>query len=173
MKRRACVLMLVILGLPLWSQGTESKPQPGRLLNQAELEKALPATVYFSGQTATVQLRNSGGVRSADGKLTIFVMVDSGGYSSALRERYQFYILSDSAVEFDGKRLSAGAYGAGFLEEPGLIVMDLGGKEILREQSKLDPEMKRPRPLQVKADHTAGDYRLYLGRAFVVFHQLK
>jgi hypothetical protein len=95
-------------------------------------------------------------------------MVDASGYSTGMRERYQFYILSDVAIDVGGKRLPAGAYGAGFLADKGLEVMDLGGTEIFHAPVQRDAAMERPRPLQVTAADN-GRYRLYLGRDYVEF----
>ena len=141
------------------------------VLPAAELQPLIPPTVYFSGQVATVQLRNGGGVRGTNGKLTIFVMVDSGGYSSGLRERYQFYLLTDTEIEIAGKRLPAGAYGGGFMGGTGLEVMDLGGRELFHAPTAHDAGLARPRPLQVVAGGS-GSFRLYLGRDFVEFRQI-
>jgi hypothetical protein len=142
------------------------------VLNAAQIQAAFPATVYFSGQVTTVQLRNAGGVRWSEGKQTLFAMVDAGGYSSGMRERYQFYILNDVPIDIDGKRLPAGAYGAGFLVDKGFEVMDIGGTELFHAPVQHDAAMQRPRPLQVTV---AGDghYRLCLGRDYVEFSASK
>jgi hypothetical protein len=116
-----------------------------------------------------VQMRNSSGVRWAQSKQTLFAMVDVSGYSSAVRSKYQFYILTDEPVQIADHTLSPGAYGAGFLDSGGLVVMDLGGNELFHSAYSSDPELKRPRPLQVVAESNRGEYRLYLGRNFVSF----
>lgn len=141
------------------------------VLKPAELQSLIPPTVYFSGQVTTVQMRNSGGVRGSGGKLTLFAMVDSGGYSSGLSDRYQFYLLTDTALEMDGKHVPPGAYGGGFLKGPGLELMDLGGDELFHAPVQHDGAMARPRPLQVIAGTAPGEYRLYLGRDYIAFRQ--
>jgi hypothetical protein len=165
--KRVVFFLLLLLPLMGTMSAQQAKQQNG-VLNPSQLQALLPATVYFSGQTATVQLRNAGGVRWSEGKQTLFVMVDAGGYSTGMRERYQFYILSDVSVEIDGKRLPAGAYGAGFLADKGFELMDLGGTEIFHGAVQHDSAMERPRPLQVTAAGN-GHYRLYLGREYVEF----
>src|SRR5580658_166853 len=120
------VVLLLLLFLPL--MGAQTANQQTGVLNPSQIQALIPATVYFSGQMATVQLRNAGGVRWSEGKQTLFSMVDASGYSTGMRERYQFYILSDVPVEIGGKHLPAGAYGAGFLADKGLEVMDIGGR---------------------------------------------
>jgi hypothetical protein len=163
------VLLLVALLLPLTGiTSAQVANQAMGVLNQSQVQSLFPATVYFSGQMATVQIRNAGGVRWSEGKQTLFAMVDASGYSSGMREKYQFYILSDVPVEIGGKHLSAGAYGAGFLADQGFEVMDLGGTELFHTAVQHDAGMQRPRPLQVTASG-AGRYRLYLGRDYVEF----
>ncbi len=163
------VLLLCLLLLPLTARANAQTPnqKPG-VLDAAQIQSLFPASVYFSGQSATVQLRNAGGVRWAEGKQTLFGIVDTGGYSSGVRDRYQFYILTDVPVEIGGKRLAPGAYGAGFLNGPGFEVMDLGSAELFHAPTQHDAGMQRPRPLQVIAGQN-GHYRLYLGRDFVEF----
>jgi hypothetical protein len=94
-------------------------------------------------------------------------MVDAGGYSSGMRDRYQSYILTDVSIDIDGKHLPPGAYGAGFLADQGFEVTGLGGKELFHAAVQHDSEMRRRRPLQVTS--AANYYRLYLGRDFVEF----
>lgn len=162
------VVLLILLLLPLGAMSAQTANQQTGVLNAAQMQALFPASVYFSGQTATVQLRNAGGVRWSEGKQTLFGMVDAGGYSSGMREKYQFYILSDVSIDIAGKRLPAGAYGAGFLTDKGLEVMDMGGTELFHAAVKHDAAMQRPRPLQV-TDGGNGSYRLYLGRDYVDF----
>lgn len=166
MRRVVFVLLLLVSFV-----GTMSAQAPGQqtgVLNPTQIQALFPASVYFSGQMATTQLRNAGGVRWSEGKQTLFAMVDAGGYSTGMREKYQFYILSDVPVEIAGKHLPAGAYGAGFLADKGFEVMDIGGNELFHAAVQHDAAMQRPRPLQV-TEAVNGHYRLYLGRDFVEF----
>ena len=158
--------------LPACAQVLSQSSSAATVLQPAQLQSLIPATVYFSGQIAPVQIRNSAAVRSAAGKLTIFAMVDAGGYSSGVRERYQFYVLTDTAIEVNGKRLPAGAYGGGFINPAGFEVMDLGGNELFHTPTIHDAALKRPHPLEILEDSHAGEYRLYIGRDYVVFRQM-
>ena len=165
--KRVVFLLLLLSPLMLTVSAQTASRQTG-VLSPTQIQALFPATVYFSGQMTTVQLRNTGGVRWSEGKQTLFGMVDSGGYSSGMRERYQFYILSDVSIDIGGKRLPAGAYGAGFLADKGFEVMDLGGTEIFHAPVRHDAAMQRPRPLQMTAAGN-GRYRLCLGRDYVEF----
>jgi len=133
--------------------------------------KIFPEHVFFRGQSAPVQFRNSGGVHFADDLYVLAGMVDSSGYSTAIKEKYQAYLLNEVTLEVSGQTLKPGAYGIGFLNGGKFVVMDLGANDVLQAASQHDAEMKRPMPLQVVAAATAGSYRLYAGRDYVEFRR--
>jgi len=144
------------------------------VLASAEVgNKLLPEKVFFRGQIAPVQARNTGGVRYADGFLIFAGLVDSSGYSTGIREKYQAYLINEVPMEIGGQTLKPGAYGIGFLEGGKFVVMDIGANDILQASSVKDTEMKRPVPLQFTAGSGAGNYRLYHGRDYVEFHRAK
>jgi hypothetical protein len=133
--------------------------------------KIFPERVFFRGQSAPVQFRNSGGVHFADDLYVLAGMVDSSGYSTGIREKYQAYLLNEVTLEIAGQTLKPGAYGIGFLNGGKFVVMDLGANDVIQAASQHDADMKRPVPLQVVASATAGTYRLYAGRDYVEFHR--
>jgi hypothetical protein len=133
--------------------------------------KIFPERVFFRGQSAPVQFRNSGGVHFADDLYVLAGMVDSSGYSTGIREKYQAYLLSEVTLEIAEQTLKPGAYGIGFLNGGKFVVMDLGANDLIQAASQHDADMKRPVPLQVVASATAGTYRLYAGRDYVEFHR--
>ncbi len=139
-----------------------------RLLTAGELEAVIPATVFFRGQRATVQLRNAAGIRFADGLLMFAVKVDTGGYSSGIAERYQDYLVTESPLRFGSKVLPPGAYGIGFVPE-GMVVMDLGARTLMTLPSINDDKLRRPSPLQIVEAEAGGKYRIYSGRTYVSF----
>jgi hypothetical protein len=147
---------------------------PGKevILKAADLTtRILPATVFFRGQSAPTQLRNSGGVHFADGAYVLVAMVDSSGYSSGIREKYQAYLLTEVPLEIGGQQLPAGAYGFGFINGGKFVVMDLGAHDVFQISSQRDADLKRPVPMQVVAGASDGAYRLYAGRDYVEFHR--
>jgi hypothetical protein len=153
---------------------TNSAPVKEGILTAADVgNKLLPEKVFFRGQIAPVQARNTGGVRYADGFLVFAGLVDSSGYSTALREKYQAYLINEVSVEIGGQTLKPGAYGIGFLEGNKFVVMDIGANDVLQAASEKDTEMKRPVPLQFAAASGAGNYRLYHGRDYIEFHRAK
>jgi hypothetical protein len=154
----------------------QDKPAPATaakplgLLQKTELEKLIPPSVYFQGQAATVQVRNSGGVRFSPTALMFVVKVDTGGYSTSIQERYQDYLITETPLLLGessaAKTLPAGAYGVGFVAD-GLVVMDIGGNTIFTIPTQTDADLRRPSPLQVLS-HTP-TFRLYSGRTYVTF----
>jgi hypothetical protein len=133
--------------------------------------KIFPERVFFRGQVAPAQLRNTGGVHFADDFYVLAGLVDSSGYSTGIKEKYQAYLLNEVTMEISGQTLKPGAYGFGFLNGGKFVVMDLAANDVLQAASQHDAEIKRPIPLQVVASPTAGSYRLYVGRDFVEFHR--
>src|SRR5207302_1390819 len=85
--------------------------------------KIFPERVFFRGQSAPVQFRNSGGVHFADDLFVLAGMVDSSGYSTAIKEKYQVYLLNEVTLEIGGQTLKPGAYGIGFLNGGTFVVM--------------------------------------------------
>jgi hypothetical protein len=180
MKLYRCLLLLAVALLAaavspaLPQSAANSAPAKESLLTPAEVgNKLLPEKVFFRGQIAPVQARNTGGVRYADGFLVFAGLVDNSGYSTGIREKYQAYFINEVPVEIGGQTLKPGAYGVGFLEGNKFVVMDLGANDVLQAASTKDKEMKRPVPLQFVAGAAAGTYRLYHGRDYVEFHRAK
>ena len=99
--------------------------------------------------------------------------MDSSGYSTEIRQKYQGYLLSEVVLEIQGQRLSVGAYGVGFLNGGRFVVMDLGAHDVIQVDSSRDTEIKRPVPLQVAGTSTVGKYRLYFGRDFVELNRAR
>jgi hypothetical protein len=153
---------------------SNSTPAKEAVLTAADVgTKLLPEKVFFRGQIAPVQARNTGGIRYADGFLVFAGLVDSSGYSTGIREKYQAYLINEVPIEIGGQTLKPGGYGIGFLEGNKFVVMDIGANDILQTASVKDTEMKRPVPLQFTAGSGAGNYRLYHGRDYVEFHRAK
>src|SRR5713101_211810 len=170
-------LPLVVLSFPLrhlHAVRADNPPAAGKeaILKAADITpKIFPERVFFRGQSAPVQFRNSGGVHFADDFYVLAGLVDSSGYSTAIREKYQGYLLNEVTLEIGGQTLKPGAYGFGFLNGGKFVIMDLAANDLVQAASQRDAEMKRPVPLQVAASSTAGGYRLYVGRDYVEFRR--
>ena len=162
-------LVALSLSLPAKTYAAADASSGATVLNAADAAKAIPATVFFRGQVASVQARNSGGVKLPDGMLVLCTLVDTSGYSTAVQQKYQAYFITEVPLAINGQTVKPGAYGVGFIEGTKFIVMDLGAHDLFTTAGNRDSALKRPTPLQVLADTTPGQYRLYINRNYVVF----
>jgi hypothetical protein len=135
------------------------------VLGADSLKKVVPASFFFAGQTAPVQLRNSVGLKNDAGKVVLAGLVDASGYSTGIQEKYQGFLITETKLSFEGATLEPGAYGFGFKDEK-FIVMNIASTDVLSVASKNDDQLKRPVPLKLEKDGAA--YRLYAGKKYVV-----
>lgn len=140
------------------------------ILKPADTQKLLPSAVYYKAQSAPTQLRNSGGVKFADGFYVLATLVDTSGYSSDVAAKYQAYFIAEVPIKVGSQNLPAGIYGVGFIGGDKFVVTDVGAHDVLTVSSSNDQVIKRPVPLQVTTD-PAGGFRLYAGRRYVVFNR--
>ena len=141
--------------------------KPG-VIDRTEAATILPKTVFYKGLSATIQGRNSAGIRFGNGDLVLVTMVDTSGYSSAVAQTYQAYLLNEVHLKIGDKVLPPGAYGFGFIGGDQMVVLDIAGNELLRASTTRDPQLTRPDPLHIVADEgMPGHYRLYLGRSYI------
>lgn len=136
------------------------------VLGPAAMQKFMPSEVFYRGQMASTQLRNSGGVKFSDGYFVLATLVDTSGYSSGVAAKYQAYFMTEVPIHVGGMKLGAGAYGIGFIPGNKFIVTDIGGHDVLTVSSTTDNILKRPMPLQV-VEQPGGKFRLYVGRTYV------
>jgi len=144
--------------------------QGDTVLKPDDTKKLFAEKVWYKGQSAPTQLRNSGGVKFADGSYVLSTLVDTSGYSSDVQAKYQAYFITESALKIGGHDLPAGIYGVGFIGGDKFIVTDVGAHDLFTVDSATDAGMKRPMPLQVTAD-PGGGFRLYTGRRYVQFNK--
>jgi hypothetical protein len=170
----AVLFTFLLAGSPaVNSQSALPKPDKDTVLKASDIKpKLFPESVFFRGQTAPAQMRNTGGVHFSDDLYVLAGLVDNSGYSTGIREKYQAYLISEVTLQFGAQTLKPGAYGVGFIEGGKFVVLDLAANDIFRVASQKDAEIKRPVPLQVAAAES-GKYRLYAGREFVEFSRAK
>jgi hypothetical protein len=137
------------------------------ILKPADMTKLLPPSVFYRGQSATTQQRNSGGIKFADGYYVLASLVDTSGYSTGIAAKYQAYLMTEVPIKIGGHSLATGAYGIGFIADNKFVVTDLGAHDVFTVSSTNDSGLQRPTPLQVMADPSAG-FRLYAGRSYVI-----
>jgi hypothetical protein len=150
------VLLLLTAGL--------AQKAAQHLLSADELKSLVPAEFFFRGQKAPTQLRNSTGFQMADGKITLAVLVDVSGYSTAIQEKYQGMLITESKLNIGGSVLAPGEYGFGFAADK-FVVMNVASEDALSVPYQTDAELKRPVPLKLVQDGAA--YKLYGGKKWV------
>jgi hypothetical protein len=160
----ACAVLAAVAAV---TSTTALAQQAATILKPADTQKILPPSVFYGGQTAPTQMRNSGGIKFADGSYVLATLVDTSGYSSGIVAKYQGYFIAEVPVKVSGQRLPAGAYGIGFIGNDKFVVTDIGAHDVLTVTSASDSGLKRPMPLQFRADPSGG-FRLYAGRRYVV-----
>lgn len=157
-----CVVFLVVMILPMFAQEAKT---PG-VVPVAELKTLVPTTFFYGGQVAPVQLRNSGAVRTADGKYVIAGLVDTSGYSADVAQKYQGLFITEVKLQIGKSTISPGQYGFGFTGDGKFQVMDVAGNSAATESFQQDSAFKHPTPLKIVQE--GNGYRLYSGKKFVV-----
>jgi len=138
-----------------------------QIVTGEELKKVIPKSFFYAGQNAPVQERNSAALKNSAGKFTLAALVDTSGYSTAIAEKYQGLLITESKLTFNGATLDPGAYGFGF-KDGKLFVTNVAGSDVFFVASQKDDQLKHPVPLKLeKAD---SGYRLYAGRNYVTFN---
>jgi len=136
-----------------------------QILTGEQAKKIAPSTYYFAGQSAAVQARNTAGFKNSAGKVVLAGLVDTSGYSTAIQEKYQGFLITETKLSFDGATLEPGEYGFGF-KEGKFIVMNVASTDIFSIASQNDDQLKHPVPLKFEKD--GAGYRLYAGKKYVV-----
>lgn len=159
---RGCILILSFALMPaLFSSAQEG----AGVLSAETLKKVVPASYFFRGQSAPIQLRNSAGFSTANGMFTLAGMVDTSGYASDIQQKYQGFLITEVKISIEGSDLPPGAYGFGFEKDGNFVVMDVGAHDLLSVLFHNDQKLPRAVPLKIVADQ--GSYRLYAGKKWV------
>ncbi len=172
MRRFQIILLLLAFCIPATAKAqsaasASSSEGKDTVLTAADITtKLFPAEVFYQGKTAPAELRNTCGIHFADGAYLLAGLVDTSGYSTSVREKYQAYLLTEVPLQVGGQPLKPGAYGAGFVGG-NFVITDIGAHDLFQVPAKHDADIKRPVPLQVTADAAPGTYRLYRGRDYV------
>jgi hypothetical protein len=156
------------LALAVMAAATVSAQGNGTVLKPADMQKLLPEKVWFKGQSASTQVRNSGGVKFDDGFYVLTALVDTSGYSSDVQAKYQAYFITEVPLNVGGQSLPAGVYGVGFVADSKFVVLDVGAHDLFTVTSSEDPALKRPVPLTITADPKGG-FLLFEGRRSIHF----
>ena len=158
------ITLVVAFAILIVSVSAFGQSKPAGVVPSAELQKLVPAAYFYRGQSATVQIRNSGAVRTKDGKYVLAALVDTSGYASDVAAKYQGLFITEIKVKVEGSELAPGEYGFGFVGDK-FVVTDVGANELSSVSSKTDANLKRPVPLKMAEE--GGEYRLYHGKKYV------
>lgn len=155
----AVVFVMVLVFVSVFGQS-----KPIGVVPSVEMQKLAPATYFYRGQSASVQIRNSCAIRTKDQKYVIAALVDTSGYSTDVAEKYQGLFITEVKIKVEGTELAPGEYGFGFVGD-NFVVTDVGANDVFTVSSKTDANLKRPVPLKMAEE--GGDYRLYHGKKYV------
>src|SRR5882757_9061918 len=141
----AACLMLAVLSVTAQQASKHT-------LGSDELKKAVPAEYFFRGQKAPVQVRNAVGFQLADGKMMLAALVDASGYSTAIQQKYQGMLITETRLNIGGSELAPGQYGFGFTADGTFVVMDVANNDALSTSSQTDSALQHAVPLKLVED---------------------
>jgi len=153
------MVVLTLIGCASAQQVTK------HVLTSDELKKAVPAEYFFRGQKAPVQLRNAVGFQLADGKMILAALVDASGYSTAIQQKYQGMLITETRLKVGGSSLPPGQYGFGFAADNKFVVMDVANSDVLSASYQTDQALQHAVPLKLMEDGTG--YKLYAGKKWI------
>lgn len=165
MKRCGKTCLVLLIAVPAFLSPALHAQQPV-VLDPDAVGKLTPANFYFEGQLGPTQMRNAAGIQFGRNRHLIAALVDTSGYATNVREKYEGFLISDEPVIVGTARLSSGAYGFGFTENQKMNIFDIGGKLLHSIDTVKDDKTQSPRPLTII--RSGNDLRLYRGRSFVV-----
>lgn len=160
------VLILTLIILSFVAAAKAQDKTTATVLTGAALTRVVPTGFYFEGQSAPTQVRNTAAARLGEKRNVVAGIVDTSGYSTEVRAKYEGFLITDSSIEIGGETLAVGAYGFGFTDDGKFRVFDVGGNQVLSVASADDRSLRRPRPLLMSK--AADGLQLYSGRSYVV-----
>lgn len=169
MKRTIYGVVLVAVAVAFC--GSEARAQGGfELVTGKAFDSAMPRDFYLEGNAIPTEKRNAVLLKTPAGGRLILALIDTSGYSSAVRKKYIGMAIAEGRVSVCGHQLGVGSYGFG-LDKPApsssaaatFFLYDQAGEKTAECAVKKDLALQQPKPLQVvtNPDHSAS---LYLGR---------
>jgi hypothetical protein len=153
------ILVLTLIGCAIAQQASK------HVLSSEELKKVVPTEYFYRGQKAPVQLRNAAGFQLADGKMMIASLVDASGYSTAIQQKYQGLLITETKLHIGGSSLPPGQYGFGFASDGKFNVMDVANNDVLSASYQKDQALQRAVPLKLVEDGEG--YKLFAGKNWI------
>jgi hypothetical protein len=140
-----------------------------------EFDKGMPKDFYVEGNSIPTEKRNAAMLKNANGRQTIFAILDTSGYSSAVQEKYKGMLISAAHVTVCGHGVSIGSYAFGLKNPEGaqgesaksiqFILYNQGGDKLWDCAAERDEALKQPTPLE--AVSKADAVRIYFGRHWI------
>lgn len=166
MIRNALIAVFVLI-LTLSAVGQGAPAQPA-IVAGADLKKVVPDSYFFRGMSATTQLRNSAAIHYPDDLYVIVGLVDTSGYSSDVKAKYNGFFITEKKLRFEGgSMLGPGQYGMGYTADGKFHILSVDGSELLVADIMVDDKLARPQPLKIVMDGSTA--KLYLGKKYVTF----
>ena len=165
MVRKVLIAVFVLsLTLSAVAQGTPAAPT---VIPSSDLKKVVPDSYFFRGLSATTQLRNSAAIHYPDDFYVLAGLVDTSGYSSDVKAKYNGFFITEKKLSFGSSTLGPGQYGMGYTAEGKFHILDVAGNELLVTDIMVDDKLARPQPLKIVMDGATA--KLYLGKKYVSF----
>lgn len=163
---RTILIAAFVLSLTL-SAAAQAAPTTPAVMPSADLKKVVPDSYFFRGMSATTQLRNSAAIHYPDDFYVIAGLVDTSGYSSDVKAKYNGFFITEKTLKFGNSTLGPGQYGMGYTAEGKFHILDVAGNELLVVDIMMDDKLARPQPLKIVMDGATA--KLYLGKKYVSF----
>jgi len=163
---RTILIAAFVLSLTL-SAAAQAAPTAPTVMASADLKKVVPDSYFFRGMSATTQLRNSAAIHFPDDFYVIAGLVDTSGYSSDVKAKYNGFFITEKTLKFGSSTLGPGQYGMGYTADGKFHILSVDGNELLVAEITVDDKLARPQPLKIVMDGATA--RLYLGKKYVSF----
>jgi len=138
-----------------------------------DFDAALPKDFYLEGNAIPTQKRNAALVKTAAGARVLIALIDTTGYSSQIKQKYEGMLITEGGLSVGGHKLGVGSYGFGYTkpaatsdEDATFFLYNQAGEKVAECKAKKDTKIAQPKPLQVVAGK-AEPARLYFGRYWV------
>ena len=155
---------ILILTISAVAQGAPAVPT---VVSGTDLKKVVPDTYFFRGLIATTQLRNSSAIHYPDDFYVIIGLVDTSGYSTDIKAKYNGMFITEKTLKFGSSTLGPGQYGMGYTADGKFHILSVDGNELLVADIVTDEKLARPQPLKIVMDGATA--KLYLGKKYVTF----
>lgn len=171
MSKRGIGLRAVLVAVLVIAAECAAFAQSGWKIESGKpFRSAMVKDFYLEGNAIPTEERNAALLSTPSGARLLVGLIDTTGYSSAIKQKYIGMMIAEGSVNLCGKGVGVGSYGFG-LDRPAanskddakFHLYDQAGHEVASCGSSRDAELKMPKPLQVVISKDGTPW-LYLGR---------